>query len=69
MRLRALLQASGLPPGLADPEISSLCHDSRAASPGCLFFALPGAKSDGAQFVAQAAALGAAAAVVEKAPA
>jgi UDP-N-acetylmuramoyl-L-alanyl-D-glutamate--2,6-diaminopimelate ligase len=54
---------------LADPEISSLCHDSRAASPGCLFFALPGAKSDGAQFVAQAAALGAAAAVVEKAPA
>lgn len=68
MRLRALLQASGIPPGLADPEISSLCHDSRAATPGSLFFALPGAKSDGSAFVAQAAALGAAAAVVEKAP-
>jgi UDP-N-acetylmuramoyl-L-alanyl-D-glutamate--2,6-diaminopimelate ligase len=67
MRLRALLQASGLPPGLADPEISSLCHDSRAAVPGCLFFALPGAKSDGFSFVEQAAALGAAATVVEKA--
>lgn len=68
MRLRALLQASGLPPGLADPEISTLCHDSRAATPGCLFFALPGSKSDGSAFVAQAAALGAAAAVVGKAP-
>jgi UDP-N-acetylmuramoyl-L-alanyl-D-glutamate--2,6-diaminopimelate ligase len=66
MRLRALLQASGIPPGLADPEIATLCHDSRAATPGCLFFALPGAKSDGSAFVAQAAALGAAAAVVER---
>jgi UDP-N-acetylmuramoyl-L-alanyl-D-glutamate--2,6-diaminopimelate ligase len=68
MRLRALLQASGIAPGLADPEISSLCHDSREAGPGSLFFALPGAKSDGAEFVAQAVERGAAAAVVQRAP-
>ena len=69
MQLRALLQASGIAPGLADPDISSLCYDSRLATPGCLFFALPGAKSDGAAFIAQAVERGAAAVVAEKAPA
>ena len=65
MNLRTLLQASGIAPGLADPDISSLCHDSRLAKPGCLFFALPGAKSDGTQFIAQAVERGAAAVVAE----
>jgi UDP-N-acetylmuramoyl-L-alanyl-D-glutamate--2,6-diaminopimelate ligase len=68
MQLRALLQASGIAPGLADPDISSLCYDSRRAAPGCLFFALPGAKSNGADFIAQAVARGAAAVVAENAP-
>ena len=65
MNLRTLLQASGIAPGLADPDISSLCHDSRLAKPGCLFFALPGAKSDGTQFIAQAVERGAAAVVAQ----
>jgi len=66
MRLRALLQASGIAPGLADPEISSLCHDSRLATPGCLFFALPGSQSDGGRFITQAVEKGAAGIVSEK---
>lgn len=66
MRLRTLLQASGIPTGLADPEISSLCFDSRQAGPDSLFFALPGKNSDGTAFIEQAAAKGAAAAIAEK---
>ena len=69
MQLRVLLQAAKIAPGLADPEISSLCYDSRRAGPGSLFFAMPGAKSDGTDFIAQAAQNGAAAAVAEKQPA
>ena len=65
MNLRTLLQASGIAPGLADPDISSLCHDSRLAKPGCLFFALPGAKSNGNQFIEQAVERGAVAVVAE----
>jgi len=63
MRLGALLESAGLPGGLADPEISSLCYDSRLVTKGCLFFALPGQKADGTEFIRQAAAGGAAAAV------
>lgn len=67
MTLRALLESAGLPPVLADPEILSLCHDSRQASPGTLFFALPGQNADGAEFVRQAVAGGAAAVVASSA--
>jgi UDP-N-acetylmuramoyl-L-alanyl-D-glutamate--2,6-diaminopimelate ligase len=63
MRLNALLQSAGLPAGLADPEITSLCYDSRRVTPGSLFFALPGQKADGAEFVKQAVANGATAVV------
>jgi len=63
MKLHALLQAAGLPPGLSEVEITSLCYDSRQAAPGSLFFALPGLKSNGAEFIAQAVANGAVAAV------
>ena len=48
---------------LPDVQISGICEDSRQAQPGCLFVARPGTKSDGAQFVADAAARGAAAVV------
>ena len=65
MRLRALLQTAGIPPGLADPEISSLCFDSRQAAPGSLFFALPGKHSNGTSFIQEAAANGAIAAMAE----
>ncbi len=65
MRLNPLLQSAGIPAVLADPEISSLSYDSRLAAAGSLFFALPGAKTNGAEFAQQAAGKGAAAVVAE----
>ncbi len=65
MKLNALLQSAGIPTVLADPEISSLSYDSRQAGAGGLFFALPGAKADGAEFARQAALNGAVAVVSE----
>ena len=56
MRLSAL---AGEPLAGADPEIAGLTADSRAAGPGFLFAALPGAKADGAAFVKDAIARGA----------
>ncbi|MBI5524794.1 MAG: UDP-N-acetylmuramoyl-L-alanyl-D-glutamate--2,6-diaminopimelate ligase [Deltaproteobacteria bacterium] len=52
-----------LPAGthVPDAEISGLAYDSRAVEPGFAFFALPGTKADGASFVAEALARGAAA--------
>ena len=48
--------------GPADPAIVvSIAYDSRKAAAGCLFFALPGEKVDGIQFVSDAIARGAAA--------
>lgn len=41
------------------PEISGMTADSRAVLPGYLFVALPGAKLDGRDFIAQAVAKGA----------
>ncbi len=57
MRLSALLMRD-----LADdPEITGVTADSRKASPGMLFAALPGVKADGATFAASAVEQGAAA--------
>jgi len=50
----------------ADIPVRGLSYDSRLINPGDLFFAIPGARSDGHSFLADAARLGAAAAVVEK---
>lgn len=47
-------------------SISGAAVDSRLVQSGMLFFALPGAKTDGHNFIGQAAAAGAAAAVVSK---
>ncbi len=44
-----------------DPDIVGLTADSRAVKPGYLFAALPGAQSDGRDFIADALARGAAA--------
>ncbi|WP_435859513.1 UDP-N-acetylmuramoyl-L-alanyl-D-glutamate--2,6-diaminopimelate ligase [Streptomyces tanashiensis] len=52
-------------PGTA--EISGITHDSRAVRPGDLYAALPGARTHGADFVAQAAGLGAAAILTDPA--
>ena len=48
-------------------RVSGLAYDSRQVHPGDLFFALPGAKADGAEFAAQAAINGAVAVVAERA--
>ncbi|MGW8362950.1 UDP-N-acetylmuramoyl-L-alanyl-D-glutamate--2,6-diaminopimelate ligase [Streptomyces wedmorensis] len=52
-------------PGAA--EISGITHDSRAVRPGDVYAALPGARAHGADFVAQAAGLGAAAILTDPA--
>jgi UDP-N-acetylmuramoyl-L-alanyl-D-glutamate--2,6-diaminopimelate ligase len=73
IQLRALLDA--LPPELApkeqpaaDPGIGGIAIDSRAVAPGDLFVALRGANADGHDYLAQAAALGAVALLVDEAP-
>ena len=50
-----------IPPGCGDVEISGITADSRETRPGWLFAALPGAKADGARFIADAIGKGAAA--------
>lgn len=67
MKLADLIASDGaatLASGPDGAEITSLTLDSRQVAPGSLFAALPGAKTDGAQFVAQAIAKGAAAVLV-----
>ncbi|WP_079074665.1 UDP-N-acetylmuramoyl-L-alanyl-D-glutamate--2,6-diaminopimelate ligase [Streptomyces atriruber] len=54
--------------GVAAPgsaQITGITHDSRAVRPGDIYAALPGARMHGADFVAQAADLGAAAVLTD----
>ncbi|EKX64256.1 UDP-N-acetylmuramoyl-L-alanyl-D-glutamate--2,6-diaminopimelate ligase [Streptomyces ipomoeae] len=46
-------------------EVTGITHDSRAVRPGDLYVALPGARLHGADFVTQAAGLGAAAVLTD----
>lgn len=70
MRLRDLL--SGAKPsfmsGDSDIEIEHLALDSRRVRPSSLFFALPGARTDGNRFVREAVANGALAVMSELKP-
>ena len=82
MRLEQLLaQARGVvlavggpvrPPGASGPDasdgvvVASLCHDSRDALPGSLFFCLKGANADGHDFALDAVRRGAVAVVCER---
>jgi UDP-N-acetylmuramoyl-L-alanyl-D-glutamate--2,6-diaminopimelate ligase len=69
MRLGALLGPEArLAAGSPEAEITGITADSRAVAPGMLFAALPGAKTDGARFAADAAARGAAAVLAPTAP-
>ena len=52
--------------GNADVEIVDLAYDARAATPGSLFFCVPGARADGHDFAPQAVENGAVALVVER---
>ncbi len=49
-----------------EPEISAITYDSRQVEPGALFFALPGFKTDGHSYVADARARGTGAIVTER---
>ena len=68
MKLRELLEDTEGVGFEADPEaeVSGLAYDSRRVRPGDLFFALPGLRSDGRTFAAQALAAGAVAVVAER---
>ncbi|KXU35494.1 UDP-N-acetylmuramyl peptide synthase [Cephaloticoccus primus] len=55
--------------GSLDCPISGLVMDSRRVVPGSVFFALPGRRSDGAQFIDEAISRGAVAIVAQKLPA
>ncbi|MCD8008917.1 MAG: Mur ligase domain-containing protein, partial [Clostridiales bacterium] len=51
--------------GSLDSDISALVYDSRKAVPGCIFVCMPGAVTDGHQYIPDVLAKGAAAVVVE----
>ncbi|PIU20663.1 MAG: UDP-N-acetylmuramoyl-L-alanyl-D-glutamate--2,6-diaminopimelate ligase, partial [Elusimicrobia bacterium CG08_land_8_20_14_0_20_59_10] len=63
MKLSLVLQKTGTGFTGPDAEISSVINDSRLAAPGALFFALPGARTNGAGFIRQALEKGASAVV------
>lgn len=70
MKLRGILAGVPLAGGNADMEmeINSICYDTRTMKPGALFVALPGEKTDGQRYVAQALEKGAAAVVCREKP-
>ena len=69
MKLSDLVTEAARDPRLAALDIAGVTADSRKVKKGDLFVAVPGTKADGSQFVAQALANGAAAAIAEHAPA
>jgi UDP-N-acetylmuramoyl-L-alanyl-D-glutamate--2,6-diaminopimelate ligase len=52
--------------GTLDRDVTAICYDSRRATEGCAFFALPGEKIDGTEFADAAVAKGAVAVISEK---
>ena len=63
--MAGLAPVTGGPPPWASVAVGGLALDSRALAPGDAFFALPGAAQDGRDYLGEAAAAGAAAAVAE----
>ena len=70
MKLRDLLAGVPVTGALPDPELecSSLSYDSRTLTPGALFVALPGEKTDGHRHIAHAMERGAAAVLCQTPP-
>ncbi len=69
MRLAELLPGAKIPAGLTDRDVTGIVCDSRMATPGSVFFAVPGARADGLAFAPQALRQGAIAIVTEARPA
>ncbi|GHD26931.1 UDP-N-acetylmuramoyl-L-alanyl-D-glutamate--2,6-diaminopimelate ligase [Streptomyces violarus] len=63
--LAELSDQLGAPAPESAAEVTGITHDSRAVRPGDLYAALPGARLHGADFVTQAAGLGAAAVLTD----
>ena len=68
MKLRDLLPEAPIDASQRAVEIGGITADSRKVKPGFLFFAIAGAKADGAHFAKQAAAAGALAVAAEHRP-
>lgn len=69
MRLRRLLECVpglSLETGFPEMDITGVCCDSRRAGAGMLYAAIPGVRSDGHDFLEQAAQAGAAAVLVSR---
>ena len=62
----ACLGIVDFPPQLRELEVSSVVHDSRAVTPGSLFFAIEGYASDGHDYAAAALKAGAVAVVAQR---
>jgi UDP-N-acetylmuramoyl-L-alanyl-D-glutamate--2,6-diaminopimelate ligase len=52
--------------GVLDRDVTAICYDSRRATEGCAFVALPGTKTDGSDYVDAAVAKGAVAVISER---
>jgi len=68
MKLGDLIDPARLDAHQAGLDIAGLAADSRKVKPGFLFFAIAGAKADGAHFAKQAVAAGAVAVAAEQKP-
>ncbi len=66
MNLRALLEETETVGETPSVEVSGLEYDSRAVTPGAAFFAFPGERADGHEFIPSARANGASAVVSER---
>ncbi len=65
MKLSDLVTEAARDPRLAALDVTGVTADSRKVKKGDLFVAVPGTSADGSQFIAQALAAGAAAAIAE----
>lgn len=63
--LAELADQLGVTAPASSAEVTGITHDSRAVRPGDLYAALPGARMHGADFVTQAAGLGAVAVLTD----
>ena len=69
MKLNELLDGVALTARhVQDVECSGICCDTRDMTPGCLFVALPGYKTDGHRYIRQALEGGAAAVLCQRPP-